>query len=983
MNTEQPGSVATTDLESGAALRNEHDCLQDILHGMERACDADYTAYKTGCLLRRVDKRMTELRLDSLEDYAAFFRTHPEEALALSKELLSGATSFFRDPEAYASLYTQVLPELCSAASGEGELRVWVVGCSTGEEAYSIAIQFHRYMERNGIARTVKILATDIDKDSLAYASQGMYPATIAEQVPDEILARYFRKQGSSYQVISEIRRMVVFAAHNVFHDPPYINLDLVSCRNMLVYFQPDMQCKVMTQFHYALKENAFLFLGPSESIGKLAGLYSRYDTNWNIFRRKPVKRFRHVRGTVEFKRAEAATIYPGTKELLANRKNEGVLETLLEDYLPACLILDENQTIVHLGGNVTKYLTIAKGRPSLHISKMVSAQLGGIIGSALHQLKADKEAVTYRDLHITCNRETLAVHLTVKPFRPDNDRLTIVLFEDAAQEDGDEPFDPQKKWLGRLAELNADLEAAQGSMRETLEELEAANRELVEANETLTASIDELQAANEDMKSLNEELVAVNMEYHQIIRELTDISNDMDNFLESTKIGTIFLDNRLRVKRYTPAVTKEINLMPVDIGRPLEHISHRLRSKSMISDAKIVLETLVPLEKEVQSKSGSWYRVNILPYRSVDPESPGVIITFVDISEIKSTNDELQKMSYAIEQSPSIVVITDTRGRIEYVNPKFTEQTGYMPHEVIGRNMSELHPSRVTPRVFAEIWSIVQSGNKWTGEMESERKNKETYWEGVSILPIKNPDGEMIHVLRVSQDITERKNTEELLRKSEMLSAVGQLAAGIAHEIRNPLTALKGFTKLLDAGTSNKTYTQIMTAELDRIESIISELLVLAKPQIWNYHKKDIVYVLQDVIMLLDTQAIMKNVEIVTAFDLDIPNITCVENQLKQVFINILKNGIEAMPDGGRLTVSVERQDAFNIRLQFIDEGCGIPEDKIPKLGEPFYSTKEKGTGLGLMVSFKIIENHRGTISIKSELGKGTNVEIVLPIDG
>lgn len=563
---------------------------------------------------------------------------------------------------------------------------------------------------------------------------------------------------------------------------------------------------------------------------------------------------------------------------------------------------------------------------------------------------------------------------------------LVIIVFEKTGkvpeiaypEKDGGGLSDPK-----RMEESRSVHSVADHDPNGMAEPLEWSLKGLQEANLELTAAHKKCLSVNEELQSVNEELKALNANYQLRLQELSELKNDMDHLLSSTKIGMIFLDHRLRVKRFTPVVTKEINLMPIDVDRPLEHITHNFAAYSIVKDAEEAIRTFKPMEKEIQSTNGSWYSLSIQPYRTMEKETKGVILTLVDISEIKSAGTELQKLSYAIEQSPSIMVIAKLNGSIDYVNQKFTEQTGYLPQDVIGRSLWDIHTPAYTQPMQQQVLDLLASGNKWTGEVESEKKNKETFWEGVSILPIKNPEGKIVHILKVSQDITERKNTEELLRKSEMLSAVGQLAAGIAHEIRNPLTALKGFTKLLDAGTNNKTYTQIMTAELDRIETIISELLVLAKPQIWNFYKKDVIFVLQDVLILLETQAIMNNVEIITDFEPGIPPITCVENQLKQVFINLLKNGIEAMPEGGILHVGVSRHDHQYVQITFSDQGCGIAEDKIPKLGEPFYSTKDKGTGLGLMVSFKIIQNHDGKIAIKSEVNRGTSVEILLPIEG
>ncbi|WNQ10381.1 CheR family methyltransferase [Paenibacillus aurantius] len=967
---------------------------EKVLKKLELETGIDFSSYKRNGVSRRLERRMKLHGIGNTADYMAFLEAFPDEAAALQKDLLIGVTKFYRDPQAFEVIRSTVIPELVDALPDHRELRVWVAGCSTGEEAYSLAILFKSYLDEQGRDLSVKIFATDLDKGSIDFAGQGIYREDISRYLPRRELDRFFVRKGSSYQIGKEIRRMVVFAVHNLIKDPPFINLDLVSCRNMLIYLQPAMQHKVLSMFHFSLKPNGFLFLGPSESLGKLAEHFTVQDRRWNVYRRKPAGPLSRVNGrpgplpTPLPIRSKGERPFPRLPEGHPVQPSNGVAETLMEQYLPPCLVVNENNQVVHLGGPVNRFLLPGRARTGSFLYQLTSSRLSALMATGLHKARREKREVRLTGILLPAGEEEQVVSLVIKPFmdKPSGD-LFLLLFEEATKglENAAEPegfvSEGQADMNHRIVELGHELQMAQDSLEDTVEKLEASNEELLAANEELVISNEELQCTNEELQSANEELVTVNTEYQLKIAELSDLTNDMDNLLSSTKIGTIFLDNDMCIKRFTPVITKEINLMAVDIGRPLGHISHNLKYDGLVRDAQEVFRTLIPLEREVQSRSGSWYSMNILPYRTKDQVIKGIILTFVDISEIKSAAEELRTLSYAIEQSPSIVVIADTTGAIEYVNLRFTEQTGYPPHEVIGRSLRDLHAPGGSRQLYEEIWEVVNSGSKWTGEMETVRKNGDTFWEGVSILPITNPEGEIIHVLRVSQDITERKNTEELLRKSEMLSAVGQLAAGIAHEIRNPLTALKGFTKLLDAGTNNKTYTQIMTAELDRIESIISELLVLAKPQVWNFHRKDVVLILQDVIMLLDTQAIMNKVEIDVSFAPDIPPIQCVENQLKQVFINLLKNGIEAMPEGGRLQVKVERADGNRLRILFIDEGMGIPEEKIPKLGEPFYSTKEKGTGLGLMVSFKIIENHQGQMQITSELGKGTTVQIVLPL--
>ncbi|WP_438434660.1 ATP-binding protein [Gorillibacterium sp. sgz500922] len=523
-------------------------------------------------------------------------------------------------------------------------------------------------------------------------------------------------------------------------------------------------------------------------------------------------------------------------------------------------------------------------------------------------------------------------------------------------------------------------------SSREGLEnrirELEARNRELL-------TRLGEREVIARELLRQNAELIRREdkhtREYARACRQLGEWQQkyrDWSQWTKHARIGVLVFDFKLRLRQFNPQITLEIPLAAEDIGRPLGELADKFALDGLCADIAWAAENRVPLEREISSRSGRWYSLVIYPSGPGEERLRGLQVTLTEITEFRQATAELRKLSYAIEQNHSIIAITDPAGRIEYVNQKFTEHTGYLPEEVRGLDIDQLHPPEIDGVSFQEIWEQVKSGNRWAGEIEMGTRDGEWYWEGATMLPIKNPQGDIIHVLKMSQNITEHKTAEELLRKSEMLSAIGQLAAGVAHEIRNPLTALKGFTKLLERSMTNKAYTMIMMGELERIETIINEFLVLAKPQVWSFQKKQVDEILQDVLMLLEPEAHMGNVQFVTRFAPGLHPVSCVENQLKQVFLNILKNSLEAVPVGGMIHVETGSEPDGDIWVRIADNGCGIPEEKLARLGEPFYSTKEKGTGLGLMVSFKIIENHRGTYSVKSEPGNGTVVEIRLPAE-
>ncbi|XOK58737.1 CheR family methyltransferase [Paenibacillus elgii] len=950
--------------------------LQRILGLLNKACGIDFQSYKRSSLIRRIERRMGRLNLAEIESYERVLTGEPDELLALGKDLLIGVTHFFRDPQAFETIRKKVIPAIAECRRHERHIRVWVAGCSTGEEAYSLAMLFHQFNENSAEAYSVKIFSTDLDKDAIAAASQGIYPEAAVTSLPKPWLRRYFTRNGDLYHIDKDIRKMVVFAHHNMVEDPPFSRLDLIVCRNLLIYLQSETQQKVLSTFHFALNPDGFMFLGPSETIGRLTHLFVPYDRKWNIFRQKqppgpgPVFASEIDRGNPEAARtrtmASARRGHQQLKDLQSFMRTDELYTAFVDEHMPPCMVIDENNEVIHLSGNVNPYVTLAKGRPSWNIYKIVEGRLAVVIVTAMQKVRKEKCNVYYHNIKVSGPEPPTFVNLIVKPFSLKNkkfDKLVLVLFEKPEHSGNpvraDDEFEIEPNVNHRMIELE---------------------QELRQAEESLQATIEELETSNEELQSVNEELAAMNSEYQFKLQKLSEANDDMDNFLTSTNIGVVFLDTNLCIRRFTPAITKEINLLEVDCGRPLGHIFHNFDDDGIVRDAQNVLKTLIPVERELRSRSGLWYSMRVLPYRTSDHVIKGVVLTFADITELKSANEQLLKLSCAIEQSPSVTVIADAEGKIQYANPKFTEMTEFQMAEVAGSSLRELNHWDASPTSFEEIWSLLSSGHEWKGELECRRKNGPNYSEFVKILPIKDQDGRIIHYLKIAEDITERKQTEELLRKSEMLSAVGQLAAGIAHEIRNPLTALKGFTKLMGSGGQHGNYLSIMADELERIEEIVSELLVLAKPQAADFLPKSVASILHDVVMLLETQAIISKVTIETDIEDELPLASCVENQLKQVFINVLKNGVEAMPGGGTFLVKMEKSERGSIRISFIDQGCGIPESKLAKLGQPFYTTKNKGTGLGLMVSYKIIENHRGSMTITSKEGVGTTVVIELP---
>ncbi|MCP1305997.1 CheR family methyltransferase [Paenibacillus tyrfis] len=668
-------------------LSYDEQTLQRILGLLHKACGIDFQNYKRSSLIRRIERRMGRLNLTGMEDYAQLLTDEPDELLELGKDLLIGVTHFFRDPRAFETIQKKVIPAIAESRRHERHIRVWVAGCSTGEEAYSLAMLFHQFNESSAEPYSVKIFSTDLDKDAIAAASQGIYPEAAVTSLPKPWLRRYFTRNGDLYHIDKDIRKMVVFAHHNMVEDPPFSRLDLIACRNLLIYLQSETQRKVLSAFHFALNPDGFMFLGPSETIGRLTHLFVPYDRKWNIFRKKrppgPGPVFaseidKGNSGTFRTRPTAAARLgHRQSKDLQSFMKTDELYTAFVDEHMPPCMVIDENNEVIHLSGNVNPYVTLAKGRPSWNVYKIVEAHIAVAIVTATQKVRKEKRTIYYKNMKVSGSELSSSVNLIVKPFSLKNktfDKLVLVLFEKPEHPDNRvrsaDEFEIEPNVNHRMIELEQELRQAEESLQATIEELETSNEELQATNEELVAANEELMSTNEELQSVNEELATVNSEYRFKLQELTEVNDDMDNFLTSTSIGTVFLDTGMCIRRFTPAITKEINLLEIDCGRPFGHISHNFDDDGILSNAQNVLKTLIPVEREIRSRSGLWYSMRVLPYRTNDHVIKGIVLTFVDITELKSVNEQLLKLSYAVEQSPSVTVIADTEGKVQYVTP-------------------------------------------------------------------------------------------------------------------------------------------------------------------------------------------------------------------------------------------------------------------------------------------------------------------------
>ncbi|PQO28881.1 chemotaxis protein CheB [Blastopirellula marina] len=650
----QPTEFKRGQIEDSHA--SEEGELQSLFRLFRQRFGIDFAFYKAATIQRRIERRMQLSQTADLSEYLAKLSDNSDELDLLYRDLLVEVTYFFRDAEAFRRLETDVIPQLFTECAEDDEIRVWVSGCATGEEAYSIAMLMHDAADRLKRSANVKIFASDVHQKSMEIASAAIYAPKAMDSTPARFREKYFTQHGDFFHIKPEIRRMVVFARHDLTRDPPFTRINLLSCRNVLIYLEPEIQRRILAMFHFGLRVGGTLMLGPSETIGSLSKEFSTVDQHWRIYRK-----LRDVR----LPESTRMPINPAPTSILQGRttigsgsagtKTEdawflpGAYEDLLAKYVPPSLLVNEFYELIHTFGEARKLLVQPPGRTTLDVSRMVEGDLQTAMTAALHRANQKDEAVTFKSVHANTVTGPKRLNVRVEPYLKGSRKLFLICLEEIettplAEQSSTNTVEFDQEREGRVEELERELDHTRQSLQTTVEELETSNEELQSTNEELIASNEELQSTNEELHSVNEELYTVNSEYQRKIDELTDLTNDLDNLLGSTDIGTIFLDNDLRIRKFTPSIASAFHVVEHDIGRPIQHISYNLENPDLLTDLKMVLETGVPLEKEVRSRDGRSFLKRVRPYFNESGVSDGLVLTFDEITAVKAAASQAEQ---------------------------------------------------------------------------------------------------------------------------------------------------------------------------------------------------------------------------------------------------------------------------------------------------------------------------------------------------
>lgn len=981
--------------------------LEPVLRALA-AAGSDFRGYKRGTLERRIARRMTVNQVDGLDAYCAVLRTSVEEAQALSLDMMIGVTEFFRDPEAWRALAERVLGPLLDEPGGDQPLRVWVPGCATGEEAYSMAMLLTEQIEKRKLTRSFMILASDVNRVALARARQGIYPPGVALPVGEERLERFFRPHGNDYQIDQALRETILFTPQNLIADPPFSRVDLISCRNLLIYLEPEAQQRVFEVFHFALNPKRYLFLGRSESTDPDSGQFQEVSRAWRIYQRSPVTtavvsgyRFSAPGGRrEEFPSASrGGNRSKGYAELVNN--------TLLEEHHAASVLINAAHQVLYTSGSTDEYLRQPTGEPTGNILDMAREGLRLKLRIVLRRATQDEAAAPVSE--VVSDGGAPAVRITVtRPFdTAHTGKALLVIFARAPVAERPASLAPTGV-DSDLWHLESELRTTQVELGSTIEELEESNSELRVSNEEILSMNEELRSANEELETskeelqaLNEQLNLVNSQLGQKVRQLEVLSEDVTNLLASTEIATLLLDRHAVIKRFTPSAARIFGLALADIDRPITNVLGNPLGDALLEDVQRVVSAQTgQAEKEIQTLTGEWYVRRITPYIAVQGTPPaGVVVTWNDITHVKASDERSRRLAAVVQDSNDAMTVFDLSGRLIAWNRAATAIYGYTEAEALCMTVSDMLP----PGARQDHLDFIRYAehNEALHSYETQRVTKSgrvlDIWITLSILS--DDQGHAVAIATTERELTDRSLSNTQLReRAERLAQAdrrkNEFLAMLGHELRNPLAALCSAGDLLASETvdvrqkawavgviqrQGRAMTQLVNEMLDltritsgsiklnrqavTLETVVQSALEVCRPIVEErHHTLSVALPEEPVLMYVDP------------------------TRLSQVIENIVINAAKYTEPGGKIDLTATK-NGRRLSLRVKDNGAGIAPSMLNTLFDMFvqgplpYGQLHNGLGVGLSVVRRLVELHGGSVEAVSDGKTGSEFIVDLPL--
>ncbi|WBL21179.1 CheR family methyltransferase [Zunongwangia sp. HRR-M8] len=988
--------------------------LSKILSLIDEKTGLDFREYKYSTLARRVARRVNVCSCSSLEEYYDTLLNNDEEIPMLYREFLIGVTNFFRDERVWEIVADDIIPELVESKSNNDILKIWDVACSTGEEAYSLAMLIHEEMQRQDKVLEVKIFATDISQEHLDIGSAGIYSESVVANVEDKFLKKFFVKKSEGYQIVEKIRRMVIFSKHNIIKNPPFSNMDAVFCRNLLIYFQASIQKKTMDVLHYSLKEYGFLVLGTSETVTSHRESFEDISRKWKIFRNVHPRsriRTRSLKSTTgrDYSEREESKRAPKSRDNrnYNNNKQKFVKElndAIMEQFGAASVYVDSEFNIMEAVGEFRKYANLPISGFTTNLIEMLNKDLKHVVQSTTKKAAKENKRVVYHDAIVKEGEDRLIkMDIVVKPFKPknlDNENNFVLTFIEKEVKEEDTIEVEQITISGRtqeyIVELEEELRRTKEELQTSLEEIETSNEELQAANEELLASNEELQSTNEELQSVNEEINTVNAENIQKMDDLAQLNADMNNLLESTNIGTIFLDSDLRIRKFTPAIKKHFSLINADVGRPIDNFTTNFgvnRGKGLVDRCHKVMETNKTLERNILSKEGRNYLQRISPFRNGEDNTEGIVITFVDIESLQKAKNKLlaseRRFKSFYEEDPVLHFSVDPKtSEIVQCNQEAVEKLEYDSKEdIIGKPIFELYEDESKLRALRLNKLFQEKGELKNVEQEMVTKNGRVVPVIMNSTVELDENGNGITNRFTCVDISELKTVQDELeqQKKDLQRAnhdLEQFVSICSHDLQEPLSTIKFGSDILGKIYSDKLdqkgkdYIKYIDEASDRLSAQIKALLEHSR--IGRNTKKKMVDTreLAEVVKYDLTKRIKDTNAKVHIGSL--PKLKVYEVEMRLLFQNLLSNALKycAKDKTPEVRISSYQEDEYWV-FSVMDNGIGISEEDQKNIFTIFnrVPTEEKyeGTGVGLAHVHKIVILHGGTIWVDSQPGVGS----------